>query len=612
MLVSRKILSLFSALALMLIILSGSVPAENALPLVPTGVGQLETAPALVRGGVDDDGREFFVNGQPARNGKLILTASNGFFTPGVCRASGESSLPKTGDNGLIAPNYAVLSNWKKTDGTIRWHLWLGRRGQVRFNVHLNVAAKEAGSKLSASFSGVTHNVETVVSGAQQAQPWNLVFDVEEPGEHTFEIAALKVANSQSGVGELHRIDVYGSAVPDSQLLRARWRPAAVHGGYASTRVDQSRMWVMATRSTSNSSSYSPITTPFGYFGTSFDASGRSTGGFNFSMWAAGRGGKVPPLERMPHLLAAGSPDAQFSGFGHEGSGVKLRGWTPMPDRPEVCIQALRVENDGNYHTYYGYFWDHSSKQWKLYAVGRKWSGGKPVTHLQPGSFCEVPGPPNVQRTGDVPREVRRRGWFRDELAGRWEPMDCFLCRGKGTLNKSWFVSDQGEFVMRTGGMRHYAFKSPPVAQTTMPLPEYLSPEATRQLENLPAEFSAVEVVKSTATSVELNIVMKRAGTNARADFYYGEKDCLTFAKRELHSTERGSSVSRSTLAEDRSWLKHVSIASLKDGGNRITITGLKPSTTWFYRVLVTNDEGKLWTFETHSFKTSTTADSSS
>ena len=579
---------------------------------VPDGPGQLETAPALFRVGVDDDVREYFVNGQPAKNGKLILTASNGFFTPRVCRASGESSLQKTGDDGLIAPNYAILSNWKKTDGTIRWHLWLARPGQVRFNVHLNVVEKAAGSKLSVSIGGVTHQVETVASRPEQPQPWNLSFDVEEPGEHTFEMAALKIANSQTGVGDVHRIDVYGPAVQDSQLLRARWRPAAVHGGYASTRIDQSRMWVMATRSTTNSSSYSPITTPFGYYGTSFDASGHSVGGFNFSMWAAGRGGEAPPLKQMPHLLAAGSPNAEFSGFGHEGSGVKLRGWTPMPDRPQVCVQALRVENDGNYHTYYGYFWDHPTKQWKLYAVGRKWGGGKPIRHLQPGSFCEVPGPPNVQRTGDVPREVRRRGWFRDELAGRWEPMDRFLCRGKGTLNKSWFVSSEGEFVMRTGGMRHYVFQSPAVAQTNMPLPEYLSPEATKQLQRLPAEFGEVDAVEVTDTTVNLDINMKRAGTNARADIYYGEKDCLTFAKRELHATERGSSVSRSTQAEDRCWSKQVSIASLKDGRNRITITGLKPGTTWFYRILVTNDEGKLWTFETHNFRTGDTTGSGS
>ncbi len=103
----------------------------------------------------------------------------------------------------------------------------------------------------------------------------------------------------------------------------------------------------MTTRSLSDFGSYSPITTPFGYYGTAFGADRRSNGGFNFSMWASSAKGKIPPLEKMPHLLVAGSPEAEFSGFGHEGSGVKLRGWLPMPDKPEICVQALRVENDG-------------------------------------------------------------------------------------------------------------------------------------------------------------------------------------------------------------------------------------------------------------------------
>ena len=574
--------------------------AEEPLK-VPDGVGQLDSAPALFPGGVDDDGREYYLNGQLAENGKLILTASNGFFTPGVCQASGESSLPKTGDEGLIVPNYAILSKWSN-NGTIRWHVFLDKPGQARFNVHLKVAENESGSKLNVSFAGITREVETSISHPEQAQPWSLAFDVQETGEHTFEMMASSIANLKVGVGELHRIDAYGPALQNSQLLRARWRPAAVHGRYASSRTEQSRMWVMTTRSTTKSSSYSPITTPFGYFGTGFEADGRSAGEFNFSMWAAGRGEEPPPLEQMPHLLAAGSPKADFSGFGHEGSGVKLRGWTPMPDRPEVCVQALRVENDEPYHTYYGYFWDHPRRQWVLYAVGRKWGDGKFMKHLSPGSFCEIPGPPHVQRTGDVPREVRRRGWFRDE-SSCWVPMDCFLCKGDSTVNKSWFVSSDGEFVMRTGGMRHYAFKSPPRAQTVA-LPEYLSPEATKQLEWLPAEFGEVGMVEVTASTVSLDIFMKRAGNNARADVHYGQEDCLTFAPRELHATERGSSVSRSLQAEGRCWSKRFSIAHLQDGSNSITITGLNPGTTWFYRVLVTNNEGKLWMFKTCSFRT--------
>lgn len=592
-------------LCLLVMQASGETPPE-----VPEGFGQLENPPAIFRGGVDEEGREYYLNGQPAKNNKLILTASNGFFTPGVCRAGGQSTLPKVGDDGLIAPNFAVLTDWRKTDGTIRWHLWLPRPGRVHFNVHLSVPVNAAGSKLRVTFADATQQLSTVASSSQQAQPWNLAFDVAEPGEHTLEMAAVEIANPQTGVGEIHRIDVFGPAVRESQLLRARWRPAAVHGSYASTSVAESRTWVIATRSTSNSSSYSPITTPFGYYGTSFDADNRSTGGFNFSMWAAGRGANVPPLTQMPHLLAAGSPKAEFSGFGHEGSGVKLRGWTPMPHRPEICVQALRIENDGDYHTYYGYFWDGPTKQWRLYAVGRKWGGGKSLQHLRPGSFCEVPGPPHVQRTGDVPREVRRRGWFRNESAGTWEPMDRFLCKGTGKLNKTWFLSGDGEFVMRTGGMRHYAFKTPATLKTTTPLPEYLSPQATSQLERLPAQFGTIAATPVTETTVNLDIVMEHAGTNARADIYYGEKDCLTFVQRELHATERGSSVSRSTQEDDRCWPNHVSLTSLTDGSNRIQITDLQPGKTWFYRVLVTNDDGQLWTFETRTFRTNTTGDS--
>lgn len=575
---------------------------------LPAGVGQLESPPALFKGGTDEKGREFFLNGQPAKSGMLVFTASNGFFTSGVCKADGNSSLPSLDDGGLIGANFEYLKNWKGTDGTIRWHVWLAKPGAVRFNVKMRVAPSEAGSSLRFTFAGQSMDVKTVSAEPGKPQPWNLVFDAAKAGEHTFAASILKVADSNpaTGVGELHRVDVYGPAVEGAQLLRARWRPAAVHGGYACSKLKTSRMWVMATRSLCDFSSYSPITTPFGYYGTSFTADRRSNGGFNFSMWAAGKGGKVPPLEQMPHLLAAGSPDAEFGGFGHEGSGVKIRGsWLPMPDKPEVCVQALRVENEGNYHTYHGYFWDHPTKAWKLYAVGRKWGGGKPIQHLYPGSFCEVPGPPNVQRSGDQVREVRRRGWFIGN-DGQWKAMDKFDLRGaKGTMNKFWSISDEGEFAMGTGGMRFYNPEEPTPLEANTTLPEYLSPEATKQLYRLPAEFAGVKTVRTTNTEAELDISMLRAGMNARAEVYFGKTDCLTFAKRSLHGTERGSAVSQSTQAEDRSWSSKVGIETLKDGSNQVSIKGLVPGSTYFYRVLVTNSEGKLWTFSTGSFRTS-------
>ena len=71
----------------------------------------------------------------------------------------------------------------------------------------------------------------------------------------------------------------------------------------------------------------------------------------------------------MPHLLATGNPTAEFSGFGHEGSGVKLRGWEPFAHHPKSVIQALRMEISPEFETYYGYFYDDRTDRWKLYTV---------------------------------------------------------------------------------------------------------------------------------------------------------------------------------------------------------------------------------------------------
>ena len=94
------------------ILLASSVACGQDLPVrgeVPDGTGQLESVPALFSGGVDEQGRNYLLNGQLATNGKLILTASNGFFDNGVCRAKGESLLSKVGDDSLIKPNFAFL-----------------------------------------------------------------------------------------------------------------------------------------------------------------------------------------------------------------------------------------------------------------------------------------------------------------------------------------------------------------------------------------------------------------------------------------------------------------------------------------------------------------------
>ncbi|MEM9015912.1 MAG: fibronectin type III domain-containing protein [Verrucomicrobiota bacterium] len=584
----------FSALALCLI-LSSSLLSEE----VPDGYGQLENVPTIIPGGVDEAGREFVYLGQAAEKRKLIFTASNGFFTGRVATAKGESALPKVGDEDLIVPNFAYL-DWTGTEHSLRWHVHIAEPGTVHFAVHL--AAANAGSKIDVRFAGETRSVATASSNAEKAQPWDLSFEAAKPGEYEFALEATNVAGNK--VGDLYRIDAFGPALTDAHLLRVRWRPAAAHGGYDTGRVGNAKLLVFTTRSVADVSSYSPVTTPFGYYGTSFEADRRTNGSFNFSMW--GKEGAASDLKTMPHLLGLGSKEGEFSGFGHEGSGVKPRGWDPMPDRPELVVQALRVESDEEYDTYYGYYFDHPTSSWKFYAAGNKWHGGNPKEHLKLGSFCEVPGPPDRQRTGDVYREVRRRGWAWDGDA--WKSLETYLPGGNGSsgnppVNKLWYTTEEGEYAMGCGGIRLYPHDSSRVtASISSDLPYFLSSSTVANLFTLPIDIGTVQAteVSSDRAVIEFDVPF---GENLSAGaVHFGTKDALTFAARELHGTERNSSLSQAI--QGMAWENSVPIEQLTTGVNRVSLEGLEPGTEYFYRVLTSNDVSQIWTEESYSFTT--------
>ena len=364
-------------------------------------------------------------------------------------------------------------------------------------------------------------------------------------------------------------------------------------------------MWVMVSKSLSPISSYSPIVTPFGYYGGSFDADQRFAGGFNFSMWSD----QNAPLEQQAHLLALGSPKLIFSGFGHEGTGVKPRGWAPLEkSKPKEVVQCLRVERGEKYNTYYGYFFDAEADSWKLFSAGRKWIGGKKgrkrkgKSSLWPGSFVEVPGPPQAQRSGDIVRRVARKGWCLDDQ-DHWQRLDILPAGKTNHNNKSWGATKDGWFLFKMGGMEHFSGAAEkiqlPEKFLNEPLPHFLSPEKIKQLYQLPVQFGAQTSVAGTNTAT-LNIQLKDAGTHARAVVYFGEKDCVTFSPRKKSGTERKNS----TLKDEHLWAKPQKIESVKTGKNTVQLKGLKPNTKYYYRVIVYNDQGAMWAFQSESFRT--------
>ncbi len=575
---------------------------------LPQGHGQLTSQPVWFTAGKDELGKTIEYFGQATQNGKLILTASNGFFDHGI-RATGTSKR-KDVANGtrdrkakkgitIMAFDYESLGGWKSPEKTMRWHVWISKPGVLKAQLNLKANRSNPGATIVVTFAGQTRRVK---AGDTKALAQGLLFAVKTPGKHSLVVRAETAEGKD--VGRLYSIDLYGPALKEAKLLRARWRPAAVHGGYRCSKMDDTDMWVMVSKSASPHTSYSPITTPFGYYGTSFTVDKCSNGAFNFSMWSRAD----LPTPQQAHLLALGSPKAEFSGFGHEGTGVKPRGWIPLPTKPKEVVQCLRVVRTPQHNTYYGYLLDPQTGNWKLFCVGRKpippskSKRARKARPLWPGSFVEVPGPPSRQRSGDLIRNVLRKGWCLDKT-GTWQRMDLLPGGKTERQNKGWGVTKEGWFSFKMGGMEHFTTPKGeillPKKFVDTPLPPYLSPEKTKQLYCLPASFGQINA-NPAKTSAALTIELKDAGTNASAIVYYGKTDCLAFAPRKKHGTERKAS----TLTADRVWTSAKSVNSIKTGENSVTLTGLTPATKYYYRVLVTNDQGKTWTFETDSFTT--------
>jgi len=569
--------------------------------------GQLGSEAVWFAAGEDEFGNAAGYFGQAAKGGRLVLTASNGFFSRGIVAfgtakktdaANGRadnSGSTKKGHPRFIDPDYEYLGGWNDPEQTMRWHMWFPAKGSVKIGLNLEPATGNDPATVLVTLGDQTKRIKADDEKV-------LVFDVASPGKQTLTVSVE--TDSGKDVGKLYGITVHGPAVEQAKLLRARWRPAAVHGGYRSSKLETTSMWVMVSRSESNCSSYSPITTPFGYYGCSFGADQRSSPGMNFSMWSK----TDQPFEQYAHLLAVGSPDAEFSGFGHEGTGVKPRGWEPLHTRPKEVVLALRVERGARFDTYYGYFVDPETGNWKLYCAGRKWSGkinsmkkGK-TKSLWPGSFVEVPGPPARQRTGDVTRTVVRKGWAVD-ASGTWNRLDILLSGGGDRANKTWGVTPDGWFSFKMGGMEHFTTEKSeiplPAKFAGERLPGFLSSAKVKQLYQLPVTFGTM-TARTGRTSAKLNINLKDAGTGAHAIVYYGEKDYLTYAPRKIHGTEKKSSV----LTDGNTWSESKQMGEVGKGGNSVKLDHLKPGTTYHYRVLVTNEQGKMWTFETHTFKT--------
>lgn len=579
----------------LLLLLANPLLADDPISAVPPGDGQI-AQPVTSFPDAAAPERTFY--GQQTPNGKLVLTASNGFFDSGI-RASGQSAVEDAAGVEFIGPDFEYLNQWNKATSTLRWHLWIEHPGKLYINTHLVVDSTAAGSKLNYSLGGASQSLTThAASDAKNPQGLPLTFEVIQPGWQTLTVRLDSLAGKE--IGKLHRLELFGPAAAEARLLRARWRPAACHARFSSSTVAAPKLWVMTTRIAESAKvpSYSPVTTPFGYFGTSFNADGTSSSGANFSLWSFSAG-KPKPQEQWSHMLAVGSSEAEFGSFGHEGSGVKLRGdWKPFGNDTREVTLALRGEVSGPWVHWFGYFLDPKSKRFRLYAAAADWNGNKPMRSLNPGAFVEQPGPPDRERSGDLVRDIQRRGWMLDEDK-QWHSIDT-MHTGKGLAAKHWRKTEGGWFSMGMGGMVYQDGSGKPITldPDTQTKPDWLQgDQALKDLFKLPATIGPRRITDIGRTSAKLVIPISgldlATGERATITVFYGPEDCLTF-DRELGYRE----------VKTRFWPHHGKPVSVADGENTIELKDLSPGTTNRLRILIESPRGRIWSFETDQFST--------
>lgn len=529
----------------------------------------------------------------------IRLTPSNGFFSAGAFQAIGESEAPPD-EQVLIRQHFeALIPKSEDADASARWHLWSGTDQSLQVVIHIRVPPN---TEVTEWEMVVGEHRRLFVVAASEA----VAMTTQSKTFHHLSIAAGKTTvmlKRLTGAGAPQIEEIALTLEEPARLLRARWRPAAVHTRYAASTCPVSKLWVFETRSLLPETSYSPMTTEFGYFGAGFGADGRPAGNVNFSMWAASAKSKTaPPLDAVPHLLATGNPEADFSGFGHEGSGVKLRNWSPYLHHPESVVQALRVETIGNRNVFYGYLFDERIQRWMLFAAGSKpISEGKPLESLRLSSFCEIPGPAARQRSGDTQRIIQRRGWVLDENH-QWHPVDTQHFRTDGEpVSKQIGTTTDGWLTMATGGMERVKPPREVTLNEPAPRPGYLA--HLDELFALPVEFDNRSVTDVTATTGTITYQFTDAGPNARATLYYGETDCFTAVPRDLHGTEH-KGVSTQMLTRDRTWAHHTAPRAVVDKTVEWTLPDLNPGKRYFFRLFVVNDAGKSWDFSSGSFTT--------
>ncbi|SNZ00455.1 DUF3472 domain-containing protein [Flagellimonas pacifica] len=516
----------------------------------------------------------------------LVFTPNESFFSPvGTLKANLRDKT--TGNEYNKNEYYDYIYEWKALTDTIIFGIDIKTVGDLTIKPEMAIQASQDGSELLVYLDNegkVTSLTATGSEDTYQIQD-EVVFQNVTTGFHIIKLQLKSLANTGQDVGRLKNLHISGIAAKNSENVMRRYRAKAVHCKWEIADADaQIEISVHElTIASKNVDFYQPITTPFGYTGSTWDKDTQTFGGYNFSLWSYGANDPIPPIYQESHLVAVG-PGLEFGSYGHEGTGVKPRGPHPyIGQDTNTQIIAVRMEPGETYNTFWSYYLSPIDGHWKLYGCGKKYNKSGQLKYLTTGAFVEVPGGAHKVRSGHQVCETHYRGWQRD-VSGNWHPITTM----RGTSNvtdlsaRDWDVLDN-KFSMQMGGWKETGTpKETLTLNSADPIPNYLQGEYIKELFKMPADFEHEKTTDITSSSAKINFSISNLGTNATAHIFWGNEEGLT---------------------KEVKWQNNMEIP-VSDGANTITLENLSAAIEYMYRIRITNDQGILWSLETQRFTT--------
>jgi len=542
---------------------------------------QLYSDVSTLQLGVDTDGLKIFYKVQRnIDNPYLYLGANEVFFRPiGILTLDdGEKNDSLEFNQGK---EFSLIRRLQENNAELEWSFITNSSGNIHADLFFTATLADVGTILSFQIDGtVAANNLIVTEDMVGDSIFELDFLNVAKGVHTFKIRVIQTIKRNQMT--ILNVRLSGESLVNSYIIRERWRPNAAYSNWSSSEnPNDVQGWIMELSSDSTLGCFAPCTTEFGYFGPGFDAEGKADN-ITMSIWSSGENKPMLPLNLRSHLLGIGSSQGEFETWNtKEGTGAKVRKWPVFRDNvSKKYVIGLRYTNDGDFTTFYGYFWNEITNNWQLYCAGRKFKD-EPVSDLKTKAFIEVVGSAAGERSSHVPRIVNYKGFVCDSV-GNWSDLDqLILPGGSGITNQRRGIAQDREcFFTKTGGLANKKAQKAGIIKKgkIVQRPGYMDPSKLEGFFTLPF----IPQITS-ATLNANNLVTLGFKTNTELEstvtICWGTQDAVTIKENWEHSMSFTTPSGQSNVEQ---------FIDLTDSAD-----------AKFFRILVQDANAQMWSFET-------------